>query len=548
MNPCPKPMPKLRFQSPDRLLGATEYSKDETLRGSLNTVRLVKSQPQITSVLRQACSSLEINHGRKREPGQWELAAVAFVASRQVDIQPWWDETTDELWRECGFAGKPPYNRVWERLRELEKVGDAFLDAAATVIQHCRKHDPRVLAHVHFDSSEDETHSALLHDCQAGESCARSTAQRGSALRPRRAPTVEAREQREKWNEEDPADAKEHAREAGPEADEPTKRGKGRRVRVGGCWYRTRDEEAGVRAYKRNGKTTRFWHGYFSAKAIDHLTGGVIPSVDAASKQEYDIFPALFDRVCTMAGAAPQTVIGDKGYSVESCFQHATTHGTAPVFPWRRGNKRKREDHLTHDRHGVMRCRHCGGETKQKRFALENGKPWLWFECIAPRLPECHGQQRIRCETDWRSLIPLSRLDPLYHELKASHQAYEGVHDYWRDRYRVAADTLANRPKAVGLDWHRLRANVACLIDWLRIATVNGWIGSARATRRGKGVRTKMDAGAKAAASLIKRRSKYGLDLPYGPNAKALGIGKETPPSRRPRPAPLPVSPAPPGP
>jgi hypothetical protein len=48
----------------------------------------------------------------------------------------------------------------------------------------------------------------------------------------------------------------------------------------------------------------------------------------------------------------------------------------------------------------------------------------------------------------------------LYHELKATHRQYEGVHDYWRDRYRVAADTLANRPKVVSINWHRLRANV----------------------------------------------------------------------------------------
>lgn len=47
-----------------------------------------------------------------------------------------------------------------------------------------------------------------------------------------------------------------------------------------------------------------------------------------------------------------------------------------------------------------------------------------------------------------------------------------------------------------------------------------------------------MDVGVKAAASLAKRRSKQGLDLPYGPKVKALGLGDETPPSRRSRGAP----------
>jgi hypothetical protein len=537
-------MPKLRYQPPERLQGSTDYSKHDALRGSLNTVRLAREQAWSSSGLRSACD-LSVNHGRKREPGRWELAAVAFVASRHVDLQPWWDESTDELWRECGFTKKPPYNRVWERLRELgEERDEAFLDATEIVIQRCIAHDPNVFAHAHVDSTEDETHAALQHDCQPGESCARAednesgvggSSAQGSALRPQRAPTSQAREQREEWNEEDPAEAEQHAREAGPEATEDIDKGK--RIRVGGCWFRTRDSEAGTRAYTRNGKTTRFWHGYYSAKAVDAYTGGVIPSVDPANKQEYDVFPELMDRVCKLTGKTPQTVTGDKGYAVEKCYKYATRKGIAPVFPWR-GGDRERKDHPTHDRDGVKRCDHCGGEMKQTRFAIEKGKtketPWLWFKCAAPATPACAGEQRIRCETDWRSLVPLSRLNPVYHELLKSHYEYEGVHDYWRDRYRVAADTLALRPKVVSMNWHRLRANVACFIDWLRIAAVNGWLGSARAAKRGRnGVRTKVDAAAKAVAELIKDRSNAGLDLPYGPGAAALGLGETMPPSAR---------------
>jgi hypothetical protein len=547
-------MPKLRYQPPERLLGATDYSKHDSLRGSLNTVRLVKEQSWASDDLQAACE-LEVNHGRKREPGQWELAVVAFVASRQVDLQPWHDETTDELWQECGFAAKPPYDRVWERLRELENVSDAFLDAATLVIRRCREHDPRVLAHVHVDFTEDETHAALVHDCQPGESCAREDDEDGSpgefapASRPERAPTAQARRQREEWNEDDPDASEESARKAEPEEVAEVPRG-GRvvkRVRVGGCWFVTRDTEAGTRAYTKNGKTTRFWHGYYSGKAVCGLTSGVIPSVDPANKQEYDLFPALMDRVCAMAGTTPQTVIGDKGFSVEKCFEYATRRGIAPVFPTRKHkNRNERPDTPTHDRHGVMRCKHCGGDTKQKRFAVEKGTPYLWFQCVAPAAPACGGEQRIRCETDWRSLVPLSRLEPLYQELKASHWQYEGVHDYWRDRYRVAADTHANRPKVVSLNWHRLRANVACFIDWMRIAKLNDWLlpsddpddcdcpPEKQQRKPRKGVRTRMDAGATAAANLVKDRIRHGHDLPYGPRATALGLGEATPPSERP--------------
>ncbi|MGA9314764.1 MAG: hypothetical protein WBV77_09060, partial [Solirubrobacteraceae bacterium] len=190
-------MPRTRYQPPERLQGSTDYSKHDELRGSLNTVKLVKDEAAWVSDALGVTCNLEVNHGRKREAGRWELAAVAFVASRHVDLQPWWDESTDELWRVCGFEkGKPPYNRVWERLRELgEERSEAFLDAAALVIQRCRAHDPRVMAHVHVDSTEDETHAALIHDCQPGESCARedgddAASAHGPALRPERAPTA----------------------------------------------------------------------------------------------------------------------------------------------------------------------------------------------------------------------------------------------------------------------------------------------------------------------------------------------------------------------
>lgn len=560
-------MPSLHYQDPDRLVGATAFSKHERLCGSLNVVNLLKGQPWVRDALRQACDGLEVNHGRKREEGHWELAAVAFVVSGHVDLQPWWANTTNDLWEACEFKkGRPPYNRVWERLRELgERRSKAFLDVAALVIQRCREHDGRVLAHVHVDFTEDETHAALVHDCKPGESCKREeddanggSGRGGEEYRPQRAPTLAAREQREEWNEQEPTESEQNARRAEPEEIVDSSRADGRavrRIRVGDCWYLTRDCEAGTRAYTTRNKVKRFWHGYYSGKIVDNLTSGVIPSVDPANKQEYDLFPALFERACEMAGATPQTVIGDKGFAVEKCYKYVTGKGAAPVFPWRGGSKRK--DYLTHDRDGMMRCKHCGGVMKQRRFAIETRKtkkeqtnptakkketPWLWFQCQAPRLPECKKEQRIRCETDWRALVPLSRLEPLYHELRKTHYEYEGAHDYWRDRYKVAADTLANRPKIVSLNWHRLRANVACLIDWLRIAELNDWLGSARATKRArKGVRRKLEAGVRAVAELMKEREDNGLDLPYGPQAERLGFGDARPPSNR-------MSGAPPGP
>jgi hypothetical protein len=555
-------MPKLRYQPPERLPGATHFSARPELCGSQNLVRLLKSEPWVWDDLREACAGLESRHARKRMKGHWELAAVAFVVSGYVDVQPWWLNTTEELWQECGFKGRPSESTVRRRLHELVKVGSEFRKATGVLIRRYREHDPRVMAHAHVDSTEDETHAALVHDCQPGESCqrrakkARSGRQRsrsGSALRARRAATSEAREEREKWNEQDPDVSVKQAKKSAPEKSYvvTTREGrKYRRIRLSdGCWYATRDLDAGVRAYVTSGgRVIKAWNGYYSCKATCHFTSGVIPLVDAADKQEYDLFPILFDRVRDMVGAAPETVVGDKGFSVASCFEHAMKNGTAPIFPWRSGNGQTRQDKETHDRHGIMRCKHCGGPTEQVRFSPNNGKPRLWFRCEdGHQTPECAKEQTIYCETDPRVLIPLTRLEPLYHELKASHQTYEAVHDWFRDRYGVGADCLALRPKAVGLEWHQLRADLACFVDWLRIGAMRDWLrpvvvttdALSRATRRAAkkarkaGERRFQNTGERIATEFADMRIRMGLAEPYGPQAAKLGIGVATPPSDR---------------
>jgi len=542
-------MPRTRYQNPDRLLGATEFSKHDELRGSLNAVKLLKSQRWVWDELRAVCAQLESNYARKRDVGHWELVAVAFVASRHVDIQPFWDETTDELWRECGFESKPTYMTTWRRLRELETICEEFLKAAAVIIRRCRKHDSRVMAHVHFDFTEDETHASLIHDCQPDESCAyrskkarsgRRRAAPGHATRPARATTGVARRDREDRNAEDSETSVKRDKESLPEKVVIVQRG-GRpikRIRQNGCWYRTRDLEAGIRAYTGEREAKRFWHGYYAGKAVCHLTGGVIPSVENASTMEFHLFAPLYDRVREMAGKAPETAVGDKGFSMKVCFEHATKNGTAPVFPWRAANGLdKRHDRETHDRHGIVRCKYCGGQTEQVRFSAANGKPRLWVRCFTGVTADCGKEQTIYCSEDWKTLVPLSRLQPIYHELKKSHGTYEATHDYWRDRYRVAADELGVRPKVVSRDWHRLRSYAACLIDWLRIAAKNGWLGSARAAKQA-GERRFKDAGARIARELTNIRVRIGLAQPYGPNAVALGLGEALPPSERPRGAP----------
>jgi hypothetical protein len=57
------------------------------------------------------------------------------------------------------------------------------------------------------------------------------------------------------------------------------------------------------------------------------------------------------------------------------------------------------------------------GETEQIRFSAANNHPRLWFRCMNPTESGCEKEQTIACKTDRRSLIPLARTEPLYHEL-----------------------------------------------------------------------------------------------------------------------------------
>lgn len=95
---------------------------------------------------------------------------------------------------------------MWRRLRELEEVCDEFLQAAGVVIRHARKHDQRVMAHVHFDNTEDETHAALAHDCprgecpKAGEGHSSGSGRSGAGERPARVTTQQAQDDRQTLN------------------------------------------------------------------------------------------------------------------------------------------------------------------------------------------------------------------------------------------------------------------------------------------------------------------------------------------------------------
>lgn len=519
-----------RFTPPEYLPGATEFSEERELLSPRGIVELLKTQRWLADELEKA-TTLDKNWGRRKEPGTWALAYLAFVSSGQVDIEPWWKQTTSELWRACGFTDRPAYPTAYERFVELEQVSESFFQAASTLIQRARRHEPRIGAHVHVDGTEAETHAALVHDCHPGEGCTFTGKRRRPARRPLREATVTVRKERQRDAEQPPTDADTPLL---GEAEELKHEPDGRlRVRIGEHWYRTLDTTAGIRAYTGPRGARRFWHGFYNEKAIDHFTGAPLAvGVYSASRNEHDCYPELYQRLASAIDGNPETIIADKGFSVERVFHWNTRLGVATVIPWRKANgAEKRRDCETHDRHGIPRCKHCGGPSKFVRFSASQGSR-LWFRCTQQATAACQRDQSIACSRDYRFLIPLWRTDPLYHELQQSHSSYERVHRHWRERYKVAGDSLANRPKRRGLPWQQLRAQAALLLEWLCLAWREGWLGSARRNRHDP-ERRFQEAGFRAASSLRGSRARKLLNLPYGPPAAALGIGNALAPSER---------------
>jgi hypothetical protein len=519
---------------PVSLPGATEFSSEPEMLNEMWAIEILKQYPQWLTPLLEG-TDLDSNFGRPRIQGRWALAYLAFVVSRQVDVEPWHANSQETTWLECGFQGKPTYWTTWSRFAELEDAADAFSGVVALLVQHAQKHTGGLVGRdIHVDATEAETHSRLIHDCQGSKNCGRR------AKYPIRATNAEVRALRHKHSVEPPTDDPDIG-----DADEIEEDENGRvRIRVGTCWYRTMDPSAGVRAYTttRSKRVKRFWHGFYNMKSIDHYTGAPISiHLFSASTQEYHGYPALLEQTIeTLGGEKPRSVVADRGLSIASVFELNTTQGIASVSPYRRKNQndhRENNDTERYDRHGVPRCQRCGGPSTYHSFAAKPN-PRLWFKCEVGVTPECEKIQTIACSFDWKTLVPLWRTEEAYFALKESHGAYERAHHLFRTRYRVGADNHALRPKRIGLGCQQLRANAV-----LRILHRQNWLGSARRNARKRAGATSHERvhHGLGLRKLMSYRNRIGLQRPYGPNAvalQALGLLKELEPENMLRPPP----------
>lgn len=505
-----------RHTIPEILPGATRFSDEPELLDPLWAVRKLKQNPQWLDLLEDA-TDLNRDWGRPRSPGSWALAFLVFTVSGRSDVEPWAASVEPDIWAECGFREVPSYQSIWLRFAELETASDAFMGVAARLIRHARAQSGgKVGRDIHVDGTEAETNAHFKHACPKDSPCQEPRMKR-----------LHADEARSFRHREDAAAPETVSHEPGgtigfDDDGRPVKK-----FFVNGCEYHTIDLSAGMRSYTAGGRTRKFWHGFYNSKAIDHFTGAPIAvKVESASVQEYHAYPRLLDEVCRALDDTPRAVVADRGYSLSQVFERNTKRGIASVIAYRRPSQHnlERQDQDDFDRHGIPRCKHCGGETRYIRFAA-TPSPRLWVRCLEEATPDCKREQTVACSKDWRSLVPLWRIEPAYLALRQSHSFYERVHNLWRARYRVGAATHEMRPKRRGQGCQQLRANAALLIEWLRILDREGWMGSARRNRRSPEAAETDE----AVRELLNFRKENGLHLPYGPKAVALGLGPPRP-------------------
>ena len=518
---------------PRVLEGATRFTEDRNELNSLWVVTTLKAHPQFWGPVRKALAQADSRFGRPRLPGDWALAYMAFVFSKIPDVQPWWGQAGHSIWRHAGFRERPSYAVTHRRFAELEQYAGAFEEVVQKLVRQAGRHTGgEVGRYLHVDGTEAETHARLKHCCPSDAPCRN----RRSAIRVTAGESVNAvrDERHERAREPEPDTIALNAPDLG-DAEAVVERNGAIRIKLKDCWYELLDPSAGVRAYTRGGTVRKFWVGFYNAKAVDHYTGApVAVHITSASVQEHISYPDLYKKAVGATGRSPEAVVADRGYAISSVFEHNTRRGVASVMPWRRPNQhilsRAEMDTDRYDRHGIVRCKYCGGPTRFVRFS-EKGPagPRLWVRCTTPgERDDCTSrEQTVRCAEDWRMLLPMWRTDETYLALRASHSRYERVHHSWRRRYRVGEDNHSQRPKRRGRDCQQLRANAALAIEWLIISWREGWLGSARRLRRfGEQI---VERAVEAVAGLKSRRVLYGLEQPYGHKAVAAKVGDVTP-------------------
>ncbi|MGH2846113.1 MAG: hypothetical protein ACRDL0_08895 [Thermoleophilaceae bacterium] len=125
-----------RSDMPAKLVGAAHFDRNADAFAPAALIRIAK-QSRFLDELRQALDFSRADTVRKREPGDWALAFLAFASSPIPDLRPWGRDSSTDLWWEAGFKQRPSYDLLYKRFVELQERGgiEAFFEASAKLIR-----------------------------------------------------------------------------------------------------------------------------------------------------------------------------------------------------------------------------------------------------------------------------------------------------------------------------------------------------------------------------------------------------------------------------
>ncbi|HET8752656.1 MAG TPA: hypothetical protein VFM43_09070 [Gaiellaceae bacterium] len=539
--------------SPEYLPGATAFSDDPELTDAYSLVKLVKKHLSggqagtVGDLWDRMAPTLDLSKpgGRPRKPGSWGLAYIGYVMSRSAELYGFWNnQLSKPLWVEAGFEGRRPYPTAWRRFGELEAEAciEAFEDGADELLQLAMSKEPRIGREVYIDATAVHSRARLHHDCPDKKACkaAGRTKQTLDSASPEEVKS--AREEEAKKPAPKKLRHPDAARSSKPEEGDKYPH----YVWVGDHRYGVLDTDVGVRAYKsKSGKTKKFWPGAYDMVAVDGFTGGSLRNLLApANKMEHNLWaPLMLQTIHSMGGVVPELAAGDRGHSVEHVFRWNAEHGIISALPFRQPHQSvERHDMrcLAFDEHGVGRCPNCGGPGDQlPGFTFtSHGYPRVRFRCASPNTVACMTEtwelNPAEHKNGWRSLIGISRLSGRYQAARNTQQHHERTFRDRRKRYYVDGADETGKIKRFGLAAHRLRTAVARFMEWFRICLWNGYLPGYQGKQNT--LVPKLRSPRDRIRTTRNVRRWQGLDLPYGPQAFALGLAPDdkVPPWRPP--------------
>ena len=433
------------------------------------------------------------------------------------------------------------------RFAELEATGLAERDDATPATSSCargRAHDDRIGADGAADATSFSAHARLHHCCPTDQwgkfLCAKNeNLKKAPQLVARADGTLVENERHKQARQpsEEPAvpEDKKHGVKPVP-ADDPRLADlpSGQRYfESDGHLFKLYDPTAGPRRYRKG----QAWVGGLLMGIADVFTGAPLAfKAIPADQNESSHYADLLDRALTATDGAIVRMAGDRGYSFRKIFEHNSTRGIASIIPWRRishtEKERSAEDRDDYDRHGVPRCRHCGGPCDVTAAALgfhikADGRPVIRYQCTAALTPDCGPIQEISCRAEWRMLIPLSRHHDSYHAMAVAGKALERAWSAWRERYGLAGKQPETRSRRrYCIPCQELRAQTARFIEWFRILLRHGFLASARHSAPDV---FSFDGGRRL-RSTLRARDRHGLNRPYGTHAEAAGLAPNAQP------------------